>query len=75
MTTAIPAAVQIGGRLYGLDDAMSASAVLAEYDAGRDETAARLAVMAHLDALSRNDLEALCSAFGVTVYPVDTLQD
>jgi hypothetical protein len=70
---AAPPAVTIGGRLYGLDDAMAASAVLAEADAGRDQTAARLAVMARLDALDRNGLEALCAVFGVEVYPLDTL--
>lgn len=68
-----PPAVTIGGRLYGLDDAITASAVLAELDAGRDQTATRLAAMARLDALDRNALEALCSAYGVQVYPLDTL--
>jgi hypothetical protein len=72
-TAAIPAAVTIGGRLYGLDDAVTASAVLAELDAGRDQAAAGLAAMARLDTLDRNGLEALCSAFSVEVYPHDTL--
>jgi hypothetical protein len=72
-TAAIPAAVTIGGRLYGLDDAVTASAVLAELDAGRDQAAAGLAAMARLDTLDRNGLEALCSAFSVEVHPHDTL--
>jgi hypothetical protein len=70
-----PAAVTIGGRLYGLDDAVAASAVLAEHDAGRTQTATGLAVMARLDALDRNGLEALCAAFSVEVYPLATLTD
>jgi hypothetical protein len=73
-TTATPPAVQIGGRLYGLDDAMAACAVLTEADAGRDDTARKLVVMARLDSLTRNQMEALCSAFGVTVYPLATLE-
>ena len=67
-----PAAVQIGGRLYGLDDAMSASLVLAEAEAGRPETARRLAVMGHIDGLSDTELDALCKVFGVQVYPIET---
>ena len=70
-----PVAVSIGGRLYGLDDAVAASAVLAEADAGHEDTATRLAAMARLDALSRGEMEGLCAAFGVEVYPLDTLHD
>jgi len=71
---AAPPAVTIGGRVYGLDDAMSASAVLAELDAGRLRYALRLAHMAGLSGLAASDLEALCSAFSVEVYPHDTLE-
>jgi hypothetical protein len=71
---AAPPAVTIAGRLYGLDDAVAASAVLAELDAGRHQAARGLARMASLDALDRNGLEALCSAFSVEVYPHDTLE-
>lgn len=73
-TAAIPAAVTISGRLYGLDDAVAASAVLAEHDAGRHQAATRLAVMARLDGLDRNGLEALCAAFSVEVYPLAILE-
>jgi len=69
-----PPAVTIGGRVYGLDDAVAASAVLAELDAGRHQAAAGLAAMARLDALDRGQLEALCSAFSVEVYPAVTLE-
>jgi len=65
--------VQTAGAWYSLDDAMTASAVLAELDAGRDEEAARFARMARLDALDRDGLEALCATFGVEVYPLTTL--
>ncbi len=68
-----PHSVQIAGAWYGLDDAVTATAVLAELDASRDEAAARLARMARLDALDRDGLEALCAAFGVEVYPLATL--
>jgi hypothetical protein len=71
----VPHSVQIGGAWYSLDDAVTASAVLAEIDAGRDEDAARLARMTRLDALDRDGLEALCAAFGVEVYPLATLWD
>lgn len=70
-----PHSVQIGGSWYGLDDAVTATAVLAELDADRDREAARLARMARLDALDRDGLEALCAAFGVEVYPLATLWD
>jgi len=68
-----PHSVEIAGAWYGLDDAVAASAVLAEIDAGRDEDAARLARMARLGGLDRDGLEALCAAFGVEVYPLATL--
>jgi len=74
-TAAIPPAVTIGGRLYGLDDAMHASLVLAEYAADRPNAARRLAAMGHVDALTADELGALCSAFGVRIYPLDTLTD
>jgi hypothetical protein len=70
-----PHSVQLAGAWYSLDDAVTASAVLAELDAGRDEDAARLARMARLDALDKAGLEALCAAFGVEVYPLATLRD
>lgn len=70
-----PDLVQIGAALYSLDDAVTATAVLAEIDAGRDEDAARLARMARLDGLDRASLEALCAAHGVEVYPLATLWD
>lgn len=70
-----PHSVEIGGTWYGLDDAVTATAVLAELDAGRDEDAARLARMARLDKLDKLGLEALCSVFGVEVYPLSTFQD
>lgn len=70
-----PPAVLIGGVLYGLDDAMSASLVLAETAAGRPEAARRLASMCRIGSLSDSQMGALCSAFGVTVYPIDTLTD
>jgi len=68
-----PHPAEIAGHWYGLDDAVTATAVLAEIDAGRDEAAARLARMARLDGLDRDGLEALCAAFGVEVYPLATL--
>lgn len=67
MTTATVALVQIRGRLFTVDDAISASAVLAEVSAGHEEAAERLACQCGLEGLSGEELEALCEAFGVEI--------
>lgn len=65
MTTATVVIVQIRSQVYTVDDAIGASAVLAEVSAGHEEGAGRLAVQAGLDGLANDELEALCEAFGV----------
>lgn len=65
MTTATVVLAQIAGQVYTVDDAISASAVLAEVSAGHEEAAERLACMAGLEGLGGEELEALCGAFGV----------
>jgi len=60
-------------RTLTVDDAITASAVLSEVDAGHEEAARRLAEMGRIDALTGTELEALCAAFGVEVYPLATL--
>jgi len=52
-------------RILTADDAVCASAILAEVGAGREEAAARLAVQCRLDDLGNEEMEALCSLFGV----------
>ncbi len=52
-------------RILTADDAVCASAVLAEVSAGHEEAAARLAVQCRIDDLSNEELEALCRLFGV----------
>jgi hypothetical protein len=56
---------EIRGVDYTLEDAVNAAAVLAEVSACHEEGAERLACMTGLDALSNEELEALCEAFGV----------
>jgi hypothetical protein len=58
---------QVRTRIQSLtvDDAVTASAVLAEISAGREDAADRLTVMAGLGDLDVPDLEHLCRRYGV----------
>jgi hypothetical protein len=58
-------AVTIAGRVLTLDDAVNASAILAEVSAGHEDGADRLARACRLDGLTNDELETLCAAFGV----------
>ena len=52
-------------RILTADDAVRASAILAEVSAGHEEAAERLAVTCGLDGLSTEELEVLCDLTGV----------
>jgi len=52
-------------RILTADDAVCASAILAEVSAGHEEAAERLAVTCGLDDLSTEELEVLCDQEGV----------
>ncbi|HLK78202.1 MAG TPA: hypothetical protein VKU77_31700 [Streptosporangiaceae bacterium] len=52
-------------RILTVDDAVCASAVLAEVSAGHEEAAARLAVQCQIDDLTNQEMEALCGLFEV----------
>lgn len=65
MSNATMVLVLIAGQPFTVDDAIAASAVLAEVSAGHEEAAERLACQCGLEGLSGEELAALCEAFGV----------